>query len=108
MTKTIHCEKCLKEIRIRGDLVTAISFFEVIPYHEDCYARDLKGAKTLILSNQPINSISGNFISLMAIAILIVSLFVREETMWFISIISIIPIVYRAYSFFVFERYLEK
>ncbi|PFH82558.1 hypothetical protein [Bacillus sp. AFS088145] len=108
MSKEIHCDRCLKEIRIRGDLVTATSFFKVVPYHEDCYARDIKGAMTLFVNNQPINGFSGNFLTFLAIIIFFVSLFVKNDMMFIITIMSGINILYRFYSYFVYERYLEK
>lgn len=108
LSKTVHCDKCLKEIRIRGDLVTATMFFQVVPYHEDCYGKDLKGAKTLFLNNQPINGFSGNFLTLLAFAIFIASLIIDEETMIYLSILSLIAIMYRVYSFIIYERHLEK
>ena len=108
MSKIVTCDKCLKEIKIRGDLVTATMFFEVIPYHEDCYANDLKGAKTLFLNNQPINGFSGNFLAFLAIIICIVSFFIEDETMIFLLILSLVPIIYRLYSFVIYKRHLEK
>ncbi|PEJ59020.1 MULTISPECIES: hypothetical protein [unclassified Bacillus (in: firmicutes)] len=108
MSKTVHCDRCSQEIRIRGDLVTATMFFQVVPYHEDCYAKDLKGAKTLILNNQPINGFSGNFLTFIAIVVFILSFFINDETMIYLSILSAIPIIYRLYSFIIYERHLEK
>ncbi|MEH7452566.1 hypothetical protein [Gottfriedia acidiceleris] len=108
MTKSIHCDKCLKEIRIREDLVASVVFFTVVPYHEDCYAKDLKGAKTLFLNNQPINGFSGNFITLLALFVIIALFFIKDETMTYVRVISTIPIIYRVYSYIALERYLEK
>ncbi|MBP0726420.1 hypothetical protein J5Y03_14765 [Bacillus sp. RG28] len=106
MNKTIYFDKCLREITVRNDLVTAILFFEVVPYHENCYAKDLKGVKTLFLDNQPINGFSGNFVTLLAILFCIGCFF--YEPMKYLSIIAIIQIIYRLYSYFVFERHIEK
>jgi hypothetical protein len=108
LSQSIYCDKCLKEIKVRGDLVIATSFFEVFPYHEDCYAKNIKGAATVLLNNQPLNGFSGNFLAIVGFILLIVSLFVKDDLMILVSIISTIPIIYRAYSYFVFERHLEK
>ncbi|MFD4706696.1 hypothetical protein ACFWM3_17765 [Gottfriedia sp. NPDC058432] len=108
MAKTVYCDRCLKEIRIRGDLVTATMFFQVVPYHEDCYAKDLKGVKTLFLNNQPINGFSGNFLSFLAFAICIATFFIDDHSMIYLLILALIAIMYRLYSFFIFERHLEK
>lgn len=83
-------------------------FFEVIPYHEDCYAKDLKGVKTLFLNNQPINGFSGNILAFFALIILVVSFFLKEDTMIFLAIFMVFPILYRLYSFVVYERHIEK
>ncbi|WP_088073044.1 hypothetical protein [Gottfriedia luciferensis] len=108
MSKIVYCDKCLKEIRIRGDLVTTTMFFQVVPYHEDCYAKDLKGAKTFFLSNQPINGFSGNFLSFLAILICISTFFINDETMIYLFFFTLFPIIYRLYSYFIYERHLEK
>lgn len=83
-------------------------FFEVIPYHEDCYAKDLKGVKTLFLNNQPINGFSGNVLVFFALILFIVSFFIKDDTMVFLAIFMTFPILYRLYSFIVYERHIEK
>lgn len=83
-------------------------FFEVIPYHEDCYAKDLKGVKTLFLNNQPINGFSGNVLAFFALILFIVSFFIKDDTMVFLAIFMTFPILYRLYSFIVYERHIEK
>jgi hypothetical protein len=80
----------------------------VIPYHEDCYAKDLKGVKTLFLNNQPVNGFSGNLLAFFALLVLIVSLFIKEDTMIFLTIFMVFPILYRLYSYLVYERHIEK
>jgi len=80
----------------------------VIPYHEDCYAKDLKGIKTLFLNNQPVNGFSGNLLAFFALIVLIISLFIKEDTMIFLTIFMVFPILYRLYSYLVYERHIEK
>lgn len=80
----------------------------MIPYHEDCYAKDLKGAKTLFLNNQPVNGFSGNLLAFFALIVLIVSLFIKEDMMIFLTIFMVFPILYRVYSYIVYERHIEK
>ncbi len=80
----------------------------MIPYHEDCYAKDLKGVKTLFLNNQPINGFSGNVLAFFAIIVLIVSLFMKDNTMLFLAVFMVFPILYRLYSYIVYERHIEK
>ena len=80
----------------------------MIPYHEDCYAKDLKGVKTLFLNNQPVNGFSGNILAFFALIVLIVSFFMKEETMIFLAVFMVFPILYRLYSYIVYERHIEK
>ncbi|MRH41257.1 hypothetical protein GH741_01050 [Aquibacillus halophilus] len=76
----VYCDKCLQEIKIRDDLVTSTLAFEVVPYHEDCYDKDLKGAKTFFLSNKPLNGFSGNFSFILAIILAIGWLLFASDT----------------------------
>ncbi|QDP41173.1 hypothetical protein [Radiobacillus deserti] len=106
MSKTIYCDKCLKEIKVRDDLVTSTLLFEVIPYHEDCYTKDLKGIKTLFLDNQPLNGFSGNVLFFLAIIIAIGWIVIAEGSLKWLSLLAIVPIGYRLYSYYNFERYI--
>ncbi|WP_407270210.1 hypothetical protein [Radiobacillus sp. PE A8.2] len=106
--RTVYCTKCLKEIRVRDDLVTATSFFIVDPYHTACYAEDLKGAKTLFLSNEPINGFAGNFVTIVALLAFIVILLIYDSPFKWLSAAALIVVGYRIYSYIVFERHIEK
>ncbi|MFJ5621509.1 hypothetical protein ACIQD3_02005 [Peribacillus loiseleuriae] len=108
MSKPVYCDKCSREIKYRGDLITATILFEVIPYHEDCYAKDLKSAKMLFLDNQPLNGFSSNFVTIIAILLGIGWLIFAEGFMKWAAIIPSIQVIYRIYSFFSYERQLEK
>lgn len=108
MSKTVYCEKCKRRIPYRGDLVTTTIFLEVVPYHEDCFANDLKGAKTLFVDNQPINGFSGNSTFLLCFILAFILLFFVDGPMKWLSILMIIPIIYRIYSYLKYERHLEK
>lgn len=105
VSKAVYCEKCSKEIKFRGDLVTATLFFVIVAYHEDCYVKDLKGFRGLLLDNQPLNGFSGNFLFIMSI---LVGIGFSFGSMKWVSIVALIPIVYRLFSFYMFERLLEK
>lgn len=108
MRKTIYCDKSVRPIKVRDDLVTASLLFEVVPYHEECYAKDLKGVKTFFLDNQPINGFSGNigvgFITILSI----VWLLFAEGGTKNMAIIGLIPVIYRLYSYVTIERHIEK
>ena len=60
ISKPIICERCHGEISNPNELVTATVVFQVVAYHNDCYVHDLKGPKTIVLANEPINSFSWN------------------------------------------------
>ena len=108
MSKLVYCDKCAREIKVRDDLVTATLLFEVVPYHEECYAKDLKGAKTIFLDNQPLNGFSGNLgISLLFISAIVWSLVAEAPLKW-LSLLAIIPICYRLYSYLSYERHIER
>ncbi len=105
MSKAVYCEKCSKEIKSRGDLVTATLFFVIVAYHENCYAKDLKGFKGLFLDNRTLNGFSGNFLFVMAI---LVGIGFAFGSMKWVSIVAVIPVLYRFFSFYKFERLLGK
>lgn len=105
VSKAVYCEKCSKEIKFRGDLVTATLFFVIVAYHEDCYVKDLKGFRGLFLDNQPLNGFPGNFLFVAAV---LVSIGFAFGSMKWVSIIALLPVLYRIYSYFRFERNLEK
>ncbi|CQR45818.1 hypothetical protein BN1058_00056 [Paraliobacillus sp. PM-2] len=108
MSKAIYCDKCINEIKVRDDLVTATYVFVVVPYHEECYAKDLKGAKTFFLDNQPLNGFSGNLFFLFSIILAIIWCFIAEPSLKWLSLFAITPIGYRLYSYLIYERHIEK
>jgi hypothetical protein len=108
LSKTVYCDKCQKEIKVRDDLVTATLFLEVVPYHTDCYARDLKSARTLFLNNQPLNGFLGNFGLLLVTIMAIGWLFFAENSSKWLSLLAVIPIGYRLYSYLIYERFTEE
>jgi hypothetical protein len=108
LSKTVYCGKCGNEIKVRDDLVTATLFLEVVPYHTGCYARDLKSVRTLFLDNQPLNGFSGNFGFILVTIMAIGWLFFAENSSKWLSLLAIIPIGYRLYSYLIYERYTEE
>lgn len=108
MGKTVYCEECSGIINSRNDLVTANLIFDVAPYHEDCYARGLKGMKTLILSNKPINGFAGNFSTFMFILLGLGLVIFADGSAKYASIVTLFPIGYRVFSYLTYERHLKK
>ncbi|WP_138419741.1 hypothetical protein [Aquibacillus sediminis] len=106
--KSVYCEKCHGEITFRGDLVTATFLLEVLPYHVDCYAKDLKGAKTLFLDNQPLNGFSGTFLAIVSLLVAIGWSIVADGAFKWGALLALIPVGYRLYSYLTYERFLER
>jgi hypothetical protein len=102
----VICEKCAGAIKNRDDLVTAVLIYAIVPYHEKCYANDLKGAKSFFLDNQPLNGFSGNFIFILSIIIAFLWLLFGDSK-WY-ALIALLPIGYRLYSYFVYEIHTKK
>ncbi|SEO82028.1 hypothetical protein SAMN04488134_113105 [Amphibacillus marinus] len=105
--KKILCEKCNDEILGIEELVTDNHLFDVVAYHELCYARDIKRGKGFFLAGQPINSVMGNCSFFLAALAFLVSFFIEGMFPLFTLVLAI-PISYRAYSYFMFERPLKK
>lgn len=101
---TILCEKCHGEITSRDDLVVTNLLFYIVPYHRECFSKKLMGLSTIFVGNQPINGTAGNLITILAIIIGIVVLFIQE--LRYFSVISLLFLSLRAYSWFRYERYL--
>ncbi|MBU9713837.1 hypothetical protein [Evansella tamaricis] len=104
--KMVICEKCSGVIKHRDDLVTAVLIYAVVPYHERCYANDIKGAKSFILNNQPLNGFSGNLVVILSIIIAFLWLLFNDSK-WF-SILVLLPISYRLYSYLIYEIHTKK
>src|SRR5690554_2840888 len=102
----VYCEKCSGVIEDRDELVTAILIYAVVPYHESCFASDLKGAKSFFLDNQPLNGFSGNLI--FALSIIISFLWLLFGDVKWYSLLALLPIGYRLYSYFIYEIHTKR
>lgn len=107
MKKTIYCEECSGVIHNKEDLVVAQFRMDVIPFHEDCYARELKGPKAIYIRNKPINGVSGNFSTFMFFLLGLGILIFGVGDIKYFSIVTINPIGIRLYSYIMFERHLD-
>jgi len=102
--KTVYCEKCGGVIKNGYELVVTTEFFSIVPYHDRCFANLVKGLSTMFVGNVPINGTASNVGTVFALIIGIIVLFIPE--LRYISIVSLISILVRFYSWFNFERHL--
>ncbi|AYC28623.1 hypothetical protein [Paenisporosarcina cavernae] len=108
MKKGVYCDYCKREIKIRPDLVTATVLGEVVPYHEDCFAKNLKGMRSFFVSNQPING-TASIVTIIFLGIVtLFGLLIRQTFGYGAAILFVISLIYRSYSYLKFERRLEK
>lgn len=89
------------------DLITDLAVIFIVAYHQDCYAKELKHGSGLYLSGRPLNGLASDLIFILFIFIAIFSL-IFFEVMSIIFFISLIPLAYRFYSYFIYERPLKK
>jgi hypothetical protein len=67
-----------------------------------------RSPRTLFLDNQPLNGFSGNFGFVLITIMAIGWLFFAENSSKWLSLLAIIPIGYRLYSYLIYERYTEE
>ena len=108
MSKLIICERCHGEISNPNELVTATVVFQVVAYHNDCYVHDLKGPKTILLANEPINSFSWNLTFFVMIIASVLWLIFAEESLKWLALIGLFPIGLRLVSYFRYERHSNR
>ncbi|PXW91725.1 hypothetical protein DES38_104158 [Streptohalobacillus salinus] len=108
MSKPVICDHCHTIIKSKDELVTSVSLFEVLAYHEHCYIKELKGVQAFYVSRTPINGFSYNLsVGISIIFAIGWGLFADGQTKW-LAFLVIFPIYFRLYSYFVYERHLAK
>jgi len=106
MGKAIICEHCSQEITYKEDLVTANYFIFIFPYHANCYARGLKGAKTFFLGNHPINGFSGNLSAVASFIAILMLLTMLPGIAKILAIFPAIPVIARLLAYVLYERHV--
>nr|WP_289038971.1 hypothetical protein [uncultured Allobacillus sp.] len=107
MSKSIICNRCHGEIRDQDELVTSTIVFEVVAFHDDCYTKDLKGAKTIVLDNKPLNGFSGNATFIIFVVAALLWVLFADESMKWMALFALLPIGLRLVSYFRYERHLK-
>ncbi|MFD2042869.1 hypothetical protein ACFSTA_00940 [Ornithinibacillus salinisoli] len=85
--------------------MTATMIIGIVAYHENCYSKDLKGATSFLLDNTPINGFAGNVVTVISVILGMLLLFLPSPEKY-LSLLALIPIVYRLVSYVLFERKL--
>lgn len=103
--KLIFCARCVEQISHNSDIVVIVNFIEPIPYHNNCYSKELKGLSGFGVSNQPINGPIGVVqIIGSALGALIFS-FLKGYRL--VTIIFLIALYIKWYSWHNIERHLK-
>lgn len=106
MRKTVKCARCKEEIEHREDLVASLIIFFLLPFHEHCYAKELKKYIWIRLPSIPINgnawTANAFFGGLFGILML---LFAEGDMKWF-GLLLIYPTIFRTLSYVLYERHL--
>ncbi len=102
--KEVYCEKCGGVIKNSYELVVTTQFLSVVPYHDRCFASQVKGLSTMFVGNVPINGTASNVGTVFALIIGIIVLFIPQ--LRYISIVALISILIRFYAWFNYERHL--
>lgn len=103
--KKIYCEKCCGEIINKDELVVTKYCLSIVPYHEACFAKELKGISTMVIGNSPINGTMSNIAIVLMVIIGISVLFIPEIR--YISLMALLILYIRFYSWFKYERHLQ-
>lgn len=102
---TILCEKCDREITNREDLVVTFSLIFIVAYHSECFSKEIKGLGTMFVNNYPINGTANNWSVAIAVIVGIILLFTEYR---YLSVLPLLLLASRVYSWLRFERYLPK
>ena len=102
--KEVYCDKCGGVIKNSDELIVTTQFLSIVPYHDRCFSSLIKGLSTMFVGNVPINGTASNVGTVFALILGIIVLFIPE--LRYISIVSLITIFVRFYSWFNFERHL--
>ena len=103
--KLIICHRCGAEISHNSDLVVVVNFLKPIPYHNDCYSKELKELSRFWVSNQPVNGSIGIIQTGIAVLGALILPFIKGYR--FLTIICIIGLYIRWYSWYHIERHLK-
>jgi antibiotic biosynthesis monooxygenase (ABM) superfamily enzyme len=107
----ILCDECNRPIESRNNLVVVWRFFTIRPFHEGCYAKSLKTARSLILGNYPINGFEGTLAAVLgpilgSIALAVSANLGRTGLGIIYFLLFLLPLITRLYSWWKYESRL--
>lgn len=98
--KTIYCRECVGEIKDIKDLVVINRFIALGAYHEKCIPQFSRRNSIVFRGNWPIWGII-----IIAFIPLLIGIFVKD--LWYLSFATILILLYRFLSWFLYERHLR-
>jgi hypothetical protein len=105
----IHCKYCCGEIQCREDLVVTTNLLKVNTYHNQCYSEILKTSEAITLG-EPINSLKLTVLAIIGpiLSLILFFLIRNSEDIYYkgISLILLVPAIYRLYSWNRYEKKL--
>ena len=106
VVKRITCKSCYGRIKYRDEFVAGLMIVIMMPFHTDCFSRELKKTTALILANEPINGVLGTFGAIVSGLGSLGFLFFADGLMKWFALPLVIPTIYRIMVFVLYERHL--
>lgn len=106
MSKVVTCSSCNGVIKYRDEFVAGLFFVAIIPYHTDCFSRELKKSTALVLANEPINGVLGTFSAVVSGLASLGFLFFGVGLFKWFALLLAIPTLYRMMAYVLYERHL--
>ncbi|MCX7883658.1 MAG: hypothetical protein N2448_01295 [Caloramator sp.] len=101
--KYIMCNHCKRLIKDKDDLVVAFDFFAMNPYHSECFAQRSKN--NFFMNGNPVNGTVSNAVT---VFFGLAGLLVSFTDYYILTIVSIVHLSTRLYSYFKYEKILEE
>lgn len=99
------CRYCYKEISDRDELVTALNWFRIQPFHYLCFTEVEGESRTVWSTWTPINGVSGNisFLFMLLLSIIMLGTQILGYIGDLLGFIALYPVVLRLISFIIIE-----
>lgn len=108
MRKKIICEGCKQRIVFREEFVAALIIFYLKPYHEDCYARELRKYEAFFFNGLPINGNIWTLHAFLGAPIAFIILISASGGLKWLALVVAYPTIYRVLTYIFYERHLRE